>query len=278
MPYPYERPLNIAHRGARSVAPENTLLAAQRAYEFDADMWELDVHLSADGELMLLHDDGLKRTTNAREVFPGQRPWHLESFTLAQLKELDAGSWFLKKDPFGQIKKGNLSQAELDEIGGTPLPTLCEALQYTKDQGWTVNVEIKDLSGQPGDAEIVAKTVALIEEMEMVDQVLISSFNHDYLKQVKALNTNIRTGALVSKKVKDPVQLLRDLGADALNPGYKTLKDLSVIAELREAGFDVYVWTVNDEAAMIKLINAGVSGIITDYPQLLEKILDESEL
>ena len=101
------------------------------------------------GELMLLHDDDLKRTTNARVVFPGQRPWHLEDFTLTQLQELDAGSWFLEKDPFDEIKNGNLNQAEQNEISGIPLPTLQEALQYTKDQCWTVNVELKDLSGHP---------------------------------------------------------------------------------------------------------------------------------
>ncbi len=282
MNYPYDRPLNIAHRGARSVAPENTVFAAQRGFELGADMWELDVHLTADETLILIHDDDLKRTTNAQEVFPDRRPWLVEDFTLAELKTLDAGSWFLAKDPFDQIRSGQVSAAALETISVTPLPTLQEALQYTKDQGWTVNVEIKDLAGEKGDALITPKTVSLIEEMDMVDQVIISSFNHEYLKEVKQLNPAIRTAALTDDKglMRKPAAeiaaYLESLGVDAVNPGIKTIKDYAVIAALREAGFDVYVWTVNDEDVMIRLINAGVSGIITDYPQLLTTLLQQN--
>ena len=273
-PLLYDLPTIVAHRGARSVAPENTLLAAQRAYDFHADQWELDVRLSKDGELVLIHDPNFMHTSDAEQVFPMRFFWKVQSFTLDEIKQLDAGSWYLKKDPFGEIKKGTVTAAEQEHMIGEPFPTLREALQFTKDKDWSVNVEIKDVSGTRGDAEIVQKTVTLIEEMGMQEHVIISSFNHDYLKQVKQLNPDLKTAALVDE-MDDLLKLLQDIGADAINPSYKSIKDLSIIQTLREAGYDVYVWTVNDENTMMTLINAGVSGIITDYPQRLFEILEK---
>ena len=271
-PFLYEQPLIVAHRGASSVAPENTLLAAQRAFEFQADQWELDVQETSDGELVVLHDPRLLRTSNAAKVFPLRLFWQVKNFTLAEVKELDAGSWYLKKDPFGEIQNGTVTTADQQQIAGENFPTLREALELTKQYNWSVNIELKDVSGTPGDADIVQKTVALIEELGMTDQVLISSFKHDYLVQVKALNPAIKTAALV-KKMEDPVKLLQDLGADAINPDYSKIDDLSVIKTIRDAGYDVYVWTINDEDTMIRFINAGVSGIITDYPQRMCDVL-----
>jgi len=272
--YLYGRPTIVAHRGARSVAPENTLLAAQRAFDFQADQWELDVQESKDGELVVIHDPNFILTSNVEQVFPMRFFWKVKNFTLAEIKQLDAGSWYLKKDPFGEIKNGSVTAAEQDRMVKEPFPTLREALQFTKDKNWSVNVEIKDVSGTPGDTDIVQKTVALIEEMDMQDQIIISSFNLDYLVQVKQINPNIKTAALV-KNMDDPLKLLQDIGADAINPSFESIKDLSIIQTLRDAGYDVYVWTVNDENTMMSLINAGVSGIITDYPQRMFKVLEK---
>ena len=94
------RPLNVAHRGASSIAPENTLEAAQRAFEAGADMWELDVHLSRDRQLVVIHDDDLRRTTNVEQVFPHdprkRTRYRVRDFDLPELRRLDAGSWFIR--------------------------------------------------------------------------------------------------------------------------------------------------------------------------------------
>jgi glycerophosphoryl diester phosphodiesterase len=262
----------IAHRGARSLAPENTLSAAIKAYESGADGWELDVAVSADGELVLLHDDTLERTSNAAQVFPERKPWSVYDFSLEELKKLDFGSWFVESDPFEQASQAQISKSELEAFARMPITTLAEALAYTKENHWWVNVEIKDASDTPADAVIVAKVVALVEELGMQDQVLISSFNHDYLRQVKALNPSIDTGALVNQVIIDPVGLLQELNAQAFHPGKKYTYEKQVKA-LRDAGFDVNVWTVNEEAEMLALIEMGVTGIITDFPQLLKPIL-----
>lgn len=271
----YPSPLVIAHRGARSTAPENTLLAAQKAFELDADLWELDVAMTYDEELVVIHDDTLKRTSNAAAVFPKRMPWDVRFFTLQELRTLDFGSWFITEDPFGTIKSGLVSVEDQEEMKAIQIPTLEEALVFTKNNHWRVNIEIKDLSGTPGDAVVVEKVIALVEKLDMVQAVIISSFNHEYLSRSKKINPDISTGVLVNQQVNDPISLVQSLNAQAYNPGINKIGDLSKIQALREAGIEVYVWTVNDETTIRKLIKAGVSGIFTDDPGLMKKILSE---
>jgi glycerophosphoryl diester phosphodiesterase len=265
--------LIIAHRGARSLAPENTLLAAQKAYDLGADMWELDVAMTYDNEMVVIHDDTLTRTSNAAAFFPKMMPWNVRMFTLEELKKLDFGSWFIEKDPYLTIRDGVVSQEDQAKMKNITIPTLEEALVLTKNLGWKVNVEIKDLSKTPGDEIVVEKVVGLIEKLDMVDSVIVSSFKHDYLVQVKKINKNITTAALVEQGVKDPVALVRELGAQAYNPGIDDIGKLSTIQLVRDAGYDVFVWTANNEPTFKKFIDAGVSGIFTDFPQLLIKYL-----
>jgi len=92
---------NIAHRGARSLAPENTISAARKALEVGADGWELDVQMSRDKKMVVIHDESLVRTSNVKEIFPHREPWLVRDFTLKELQELDFGSWFNETDPFG---------------------------------------------------------------------------------------------------------------------------------------------------------------------------------
>jgi glycerophosphoryl diester phosphodiesterase len=267
--------LNIAHRGARSLAPENTLSAARKGFEIGADLWELDVAMTKDGELVLIHDDSFERTSNVGTLYPDRKKAGAHEFTLAELRKLDLGSWFNQTDPFKQIAAGAISKAELDKFVGEPVPTLREALQYTRDQNWRVNVEIKDASGTPPDPVIVEKVVALIKELDMVERVMISSFNHSYIQRVKAAENRIITAALVERADPDPVALLKRLGAQAYNPSSRVITP-GAIRPIREAGFDVFIWTVNDELAMKTLIDAGASGIITDFPQLLKEVLKKT--
>ena len=264
--------LNIAHRGARSLAPENTLLAAEKGLALGADLWELDVAVTQDGELVVLHDDTLERTSNAAEVFPKRKPWSVWTFTLDELRQLDFGGWFIEKDPFKQIKAGAISADEQASFKGAPIPTLREALEFTREHNWRVNIEIKDASNTPGDAFVVEKVVELVKELDMVDRVIISSFNHDYLKRVQAAEPDLVTAALVDRAVADPVALLEEIGAQAYNPGLKYVDEATVRA-VREAGYDVLVWTVNEEEDMRRLVEWGVSGIFTDFPQRLNAVL-----
>jgi glycerophosphoryl diester phosphodiesterase len=264
--------LNIAHRGARSLAPENTLAAARKGLEIGADLWELDVQLTADGEFIVVHDNSLDRTSNVEDVFPQRRPWLVAEFTLPEIRQLDFGSWFNATDPFGEIAAGNVSAAAQESYVGEPAPTLREALQWTKDNGWRVNVELKDLGGRAGEETFVEGVVGLVEELDMVDRVLISSFNHDYLRRAEATNPDIETGALSSRFVDNVADYIRDLGADAYNPKVTAIAPPQ-IQTLRDQGIDVYVYTVNDVGQMEELVEAGATGIFTDYPQRLVKVV-----
>ncbi len=264
--------LNIAHRGARSIAPENTLLAARKALEIGADLWELDVAMTADGEVVVLHDDTLERTSNVRHVYPERGPWKVETFSLKELRALDFGSWYNESDPFGQIAAGNLSQEDLQGFNRLQIPLLEEALEFTRESRWRVNVEIKDLTAKPGDGEIVEKVARMIARMGMEKSVIVSSFNHSYLAQMKSANPRISTAALVEQPDPQPIMLLKKLKAQAYNPGYETL-DAAQIQPVRSAGYDVFIWTVNDEKAMQDLIRRGASGIFTDFSQVLKKVL-----
>jgi len=264
--------LNIAHRGARSLAPENTLSAGLKALQAGADLWELDVAMTADGVPIVIHDQSLNRTSNAREVFPSRRPWRVHEFSLAEIRSLDCGSWFMEDDPFGQIAAGVVSEKELQRYGSERIPTLREALEFTLANDWRVNVEIKDLRGTPGDHEIVEKVMGLIEGLEMGTRVLLSSFNPSYLRQVKVRNAAIATGVLVDRRPFNPVRLVQDLEASAYHPRFSALQTMD-IPLFHQRGIAVLVWTVNEEATMCSLIEKGASGIFTDFPQRLRSIL-----
>jgi glycerophosphoryl diester phosphodiesterase len=263
----------IAHRGFRGIAPENTLYAARKGWESGAEYWELDVAASSDGELVVIHDDTLKRTTDAEERFPDRNPWSVYDFSLAELKSLDASSWYGSEDPFRQIEAGRILPAELEQFKGLRIPTLREALLLTKELAWKVNVEIKDAAGWPCDAWVVEKTAALIVELGLVDQVLVSSFNHSYLARIRKAVPRIPVAALIDKPLHDPVAILRSLGAVSLNPNYKHL-DKKTVQKLREAGFGVLVWTPNEIDDMKRLLDWGVTGLITDFPDRALKLLE----
>ena len=267
-------PLNIAHRGARSVAPENTLLAARKALEFGADAWEFDVQMSSDGIPVVIHDKTLSRTSDVCEIesLSEKFPWLVHEFTLAELRMLNAGTWFIAQDPFAQIKSGSFSEKDLSDIAAQSVTTLEEALIFSNSLKLKINIEIKDLSGLPGDADVVKKVLETVRILGMSDEVLISSFNYNYLRKIKDLASDISTAVLTDIPQSDPLGLLRELGAEAYHPAADAA-DADTVSFLRKKGFYVNVWTVNDENAMMKWIRAGVSGIFTDFPQILSKML-----
>lgn len=274
----FSPPLVIAHRGARSLAPENTLAAARKAMEVGADMWELDVAVTADGELVVVHDDTLDRTCNVREIFPDRVPWRVWDFTLAEIQTLDCGSWFNETDPFEQIKAGNVSEADQQAYMGERAPTLRQALEFTRDNRWRANVELKKQPTRELGDLIVEKSVALVEDLGMDDgeQVVVSSFEHDYLRTLRALNPHIPIQILTSEPIPDLPTYLSELDTDACNPKVSAWTPQQ-LRELGASGIHFNVWTVNDEITMRHLIEASVQGIITDYPQTLIANLRSSQ-
>ncbi len=261
-----KRRLIAAHRGARSLAPENTLAAARVALAAGARMWEIDVRMSRDGELVLLHDPDLKRTSDAQSKFPGRSPWLVDDFTLSELKSLDFGSWFAKADPFRQIAAGEISPSDLAGYSGQPAATLDDAVLFTIRNDWLLNIEIKDLSGRDGHESIVEKVVRVVRSLGAAEKVLISSFNHYYLRLTRRLDTNIRTGVLVNSVQSDPVGLMLDLDAFTFNPGWRAFRP-GQIRKLKQKGFGVLVWVLNSPWVAQAFFAMGADGIFTDFPQ-----------
>jgi glycerophosphoryl diester phosphodiesterase len=264
-------PLNIGHRGASRLAPENTLAGARKALQLGADMWELDVAVTADGVLVLAHDDSLLRTSNAAQVFPDREPWLLKDFTLAELRRLDFGSWFnatTPPDPDPTAPQG------VGDYAGEPIPTLREALLFTRDRHWRVDVELKDLKGAPGEAHVVEDTVALIRELGIADHVLLTSFQHRFLQRARQLVPHLAMGVLAFTPDPDPVGLVQRLQVQAYLPPAAATPPKSVM-DLRAEGIEVYPWTVNDPAVMRDYIAAGATGILTDVPHLLASVIEQ---
>ncbi len=244
----------IAHRGASGSAPENTLAAARLAHAQGADMWELDVGLTADRIPMLLHDESLFRTTNAAvcPAFVHRHPWLLERFTLAETQTLDAGVWF------GPAYKGE------------PLPSLEDALKLSAELNFPVNVEIKAYFGLPAQTLALTEAVlALIAHLDLAELVLISSFSLDCLRLVCRQASHLPLAVLAERGDEaDLHAACLEVRATAAHPG-SHLVSADGLARLREAGLEVNVWTVNNAEKGRELAGLGASGLITDYPARL---------
>lgn len=240
-------PLIIGHRGAAGEAPENTLRSFQLAFEQGADAIELDVHLSADGELVVIHDPTINRTTNGTGA--------VADLTLSELKRYDAGRWFD------------------DQFAGEQIPTLLEVLQIVPKNSM-VNIEIKAVTG----GALEAKLVALLRRTGMMEQAVVSCFNHKVLKQLKEIAPEAKIGLLYSANWVDHRICAQGFGAPvfSLHPHYRMI-DLDDVRLATEAGLKVYPFTMNDEASMRAFIQAGVSGIITDFPGKLHQLLSRTE-
>ncbi len=262
----------IAHRGARSLAPENTIAAARKALEVGADLWETDIAVSADEKLFLFHDDSLKRTTNAEEAFPDRAPWTFTTFTLDEIRSLDAGSWFVDQDPYGQIAAGAVTPEEAESYRGEKVPTLQEALEFTFDNDWMVNLELKRLPPPMERFPIVEAVLDFLRRMRApLDRVIISSFVHDWLRQMHALEPRLTIQALVGYYRDRPIDWEHQHGFETYN-ARNTVTTPEQVRELVAEGRRINIFTVDDVETARKYIEAGVVGLFTDYPQRLVKL------
>lgn len=234
--------LRIAHRGAAGTRPELTRPAFERALEIGVDMIELDVQLTRCGRLVVLHDRHLGRT------LAGEGP--VRERTLAELQALDAGAWF---DP---------------RWSGAIVPSLDDALAWSAGQA-ELNVEIKS---PPQDWAVTADVLlALLERAGRLAGTIISSFQMGALAAVRQRSPEARLGVLWQSADLDPMwSEAAALKAVAVHPMWG-LVDEEVIAEADRQGRQVIVWTVNDPDAIAHLIDLGVAGIISDFPERLPR-------
>lgn len=273
------KPLCLAHRGASSLAPENTLIAGETAAAHGAHGWEVDVSLSADHVPVLMHDDSLVRTTDValRPEFKDRKPWHVSDFTWQELQTLDAGSWFHVQDPYAQVAAGLAVPDE--QCTGQRIPSLGQAILLAQRLGLGLNIELKAVdskrSSQPQpqpqpDGMLVQAATNVIRELQAQDICLYSSFCTEILEDARDLAPDIPRGLLLNKyneSLESLEILLGDLHAAALHPRLGLFNGEQLARFLRE-GYLVNVWLANTLREMRKLAELGVSGIFTDYPQL----------
>ncbi len=238
-------PLIIAHRGASSIAPENTFAAFDKALAVGADGIEFDVQLSKDNHPVIIHDETLERTTSGRGF--------VQDHSLSALQALDAGSWFGI------------------EFRGARIPSLEQLFERYKNSSLMFNIELKNNTvAYPGIEEAVLNCIA---HCRLEERVIISSFNHDSLLTCRKLNPAVRTGMLYVEEVSEPWQRVRSLGCYSAHPLFFYLQNLKTLQGYRDHNIALYPWVVNDPEQMKLFAAQKLEAIITDYPQTLKQIL-----
>ena len=236
-------PLRIAHRGAsgRGLAPENTLAAFEKALSIGVDMLEIDVRVTGDGQLIVLHDPSLDRTTDREGI--------VREMILEEIRQADAGD-------------------------GERVPILREVFDLARHRA-PILLEIKS----DFIAELVVQAIA---EAEFSEQVVVQSFNPQTVERVKRLAPHLPSSLLIGELPTTPsrfrarrlVSQVLEIGANTLSIWHATLTP-SLIEEMRKRGIAVWAWTVDEEIAMRDLAMMGVQGLVTNYPDVLNNVLED---
>ncbi|WP_373948089.1 glycerophosphodiester phosphodiesterase family protein [Vibrio pomeroyi] len=227
------------HRGAASLAPENTLVSIEQAAKAGAKWIEIDTQLSADGTPMVFHDKTVNRCTNGTG--------NIADLDLTALKALDAGSWFSS------------------EFAGTTIPTLSEALDKCLELDVTLNLEIKiydDKAIQP----LVEKVAALIEQKQFpIEKLLISSFKKEALSLCQQMMPEVKRGFICEVWNNFSLESLKSLDLYSIHIDHRILDEKTAKA-IKASGAVLKIWTLNDPQLAAKYFNLGVDNIITDVP------------
>lgn len=234
-------PLVVAHRGASGEAPENTLPAFELARAQQADAIELDVRVTADGHFVVIHDAAVDRTTNGRG--------EVAALTLAEIKTLDAGSWF---DP---------------AFAGTRVPTLTEVLEWA---GGTVDlcIEVKTPFPDPALPDLLQAVAGYPRP-----RLLFASFDWQLIRRLKLLAPWAQMGLIWGRRPPaEPFEFARRLGGANLHPNV-AIVDAAFVERAHRLGLRVFVWTVDGPDLAVTLGRMGVDGVVTDYPAKIRSAL-----
>jgi len=220
--------VKVGHRGAAGHEPENTLRSFRRAMELGVDMVELDVQLCGTGELVVIHDGTMDRTTDGTG--------EVAEITLDELRALDAGM-------------------------GERIPTLREVIDLAAGK-MGINIELKG----PGTAEPALRHIeAAVDEGWEITDFQASSFHQEELSAMRELSEDVRTGVLYALDDDGVMNFAERIGAYSLNPHHRAVNP-ELVSEAHRRGLKVYTWTVNDPADIARMKGLGVDGVISDYP------------
>ena len=236
----------FAHRGASGYAPENTLTAIKKAIEMKADGIEIDIQLTKDGKIVVIHDWKVDRTTTGRGF--------VYELDFGYIRSLDAGQWYTK-DFIGEV-----------------VPTLEEVLDILPND-MMLNIEIKDTARKHSNIE--EKMLEVLKKYpEKFDNIIVSSFHHDKIKRLQELEPKLKLALLTDSEF---IEIEKYLSTNGLN-SFSYHPEINLISKedveiLHEKGIKVFVWTVNKEEDLAYLIKLGVDGVITNYPDIMKELL-----
>ncbi|AKP24756.1 Glycerophosphodiester phosphodiesterase family protein [Leptospira interrogans serovar Manilae] len=246
-------PLVFAHRGFSGEFPENTMIAFQKAIHEKADLIELDVTLSEDREVVVIHDDDLDRTTKL--------VGSVRKFEAEILGELDAGSWFARK-----FKKERI-------------PFLKDVLRLVQKSKTDLNIEIKStaLDSHVNENSIELKVLHLIRRFQMFHRVVISSFSWECLERIRSIDSQIKLGVLVgdgSKSVSEAVIFGEKIKAWSIHPSMEDSSEES-LRLISEKNFLSAIYTVNEKKDMKRFLDFGADGLFTNFPRTMRKLVNQ---
>lgn len=227
-----------AHRGASGTAPENTMAAFRKAVQIGSQGIECDVQMSKDGKLVICHDELVNRTTNGKGF--------IKDLSYKEIRLLDAGSWFAPS------------------FAGERIPLLEELLELLKESDIYLNIELKTGVVQYDGIEDL--TVEMVRSYGLQEKVLLSSFNHYSIHDVKEKHPEILTGALYMEGLYNPWTYLDMLGCDCAHPFYLAAQP-QMVQGLLQHGYTINAFTIDDPKIAAQLCKSGVEGIITNYPE-----------
>ena len=251
--------MRVAHRGGAALAPENTLAAFETGLNYDPDALELDIHLSNDGVLMVMHDPLLSRTTGEAK----------------EISDYDAAT----------LATFNATKTHKDArlFGFQPIPTLEQVLGYvqTREQSVLLQIEIKLKQDGSRYDQLEEKLIALLRKYDRIDSSVIISFDFPSLQRIHELEPSLQRGALISKKYmteigskgpKAVAENIASLNVDYVGINYNYLSQ-TLYDEFRAKGLGVGAWTVNEKEAILRMAKLGVDFITSDYPDRLQQLL-----
>jgi len=234
----------FAHRGFSGKYPENTMLAFQKAVEIGVDGIELDVHLTKDNEIVIIHDEDIKRTCDGEGL--------VKDMTLEELRKFDASATF----------RG--------QYGFCGIPTLREYFELVKDTPIITNIELK--TGVYEYPTIEKRVIDMVREFGLSDKIIFSSFNHFTVKRCEEIAPEIKRGFLTGDWIYDFGKYTAERNVQCCHPWHVSLSE-EVIREMHEAGCEINTWTVNEYADIEKLSKWGVDSLIGNFPDRMIEVL-----
>lgn len=239
----------FAHRGFSGKYPENTMIAFEKAVEIGVDGMEFDVHLTKDNEMVIVHDEDIKRTSNGEGL--------VKDMTYAELCEFDFSFKFH------------------DEVGFQKIPTLREYFELVKDTDIISNIELK--TGIFEYETIEKRVIDLIHEYKLEEKIILSSFNHFTVMRCKEIDPSIKLGFLLESWLIDFGKYTASHGVDCCHPLYLNLLP-EVVEEIHAAGRQINTWTVNEYEDIKRLSDLGVDCLIGNFPDRMIEVLRQFNL